>query len=559
MERGQPGDSQVRDGEMKISIVGVLKPDEQILTRCARYLAEGTGWPVCNKADAGADINVYVPYLLFDKNRRDGKHLGWFTHYDTSVKEKAFSWNWVSKACDYRLACADQYVTRLACDGPAAKVSPPLDWRKFAPSKRVRHQQPTVGVSGYIYGGGRKGERILTEMLTLGAGQVARFTASGKGWPVPAHDWTWATMQEYYRTLDVYLCTALIEGIPMPPLEAMACGRPAVVPAGVGMLDELSGLPGVFMYEKGNAESALDAIRLAIADTTPAEEIADAVRRYNLAAWCKGFQQAIEEMTTPPALPPAPAPIDVGDISRCGVYIVAFGDPARKCAERCVASLRRHMPGLPVAVVSDRPLGVGEIAIPAPDLDIGGRWAKLNADMYAPREWEYVVYLDADTELMAPIHSLFAFLRDGWEFVICKDIDRYGLASNMRRPDNVKEADATFKEIGSDQLLQYNGGVFGFRRGERMHEFFNVWRAEYDRWAKRDQGALLRAIHRCRPKLYVLTNSWNHATERYTLNAEVIIAHHNVEARRWRGIINGRLDSQVAWDAVRVWDGIRDP
>jgi hypothetical protein len=197
--------------------------------------------------------------------------------------------------------------------------------------------------------------------------------------------------------------------------------------------------------------------------------------------------------------------------------------------------------------------------VPAPDLDIGGRWAKLNADRYAPLDWDYIVYLDADTELLSPIHSLFTFLRDGWEFVVCKDIDRYGLASNMRRPDNKAECDATFEEIGSDQLLQYNGGVFGFRRGERMHDFFNLWRAEYDRWAKRDQGAMLRAIHRFRPRLYVLTNSWNHATERYTLNAEVIIAHHNVEARRWRGIINGRLDSQVAWDAVRVWDGVKDP
>ena len=327
------------------------------------------------------------------------------------------------------------------------------------------------------------------------------------------------------------------------------------------MIDELVGLPGVFLYEKGNAESALDAIRLAIADTTPAEEIADAVKGYNLAAWCKGFQQAVEDMTRVEHYQP-PEPVEVvesHDISRCGVYIVAFGEPARKCATRCIASIRQHMPMLPVAVASDTPFEGCDVYVPAPDLDIGGRWAKLNADRYAPLDWDYIVYLDADTELLAPIHGLFTFLRDGWEFVICKDIDRYGLASNMRRPDNVKEADATFKEIGSDQLLQYNGGVFGFRRGERMHEFFNVWRAEYDRWAKRDQGALLRAIHRCRPKLYVLTNSWNHATERYTLNAEVNIAHHNVEARRWRGIINGRLDSQVAWDAVRVWDGIRDP
>ena len=53
---------------------------------------------------------------------------------------------------------------------------------------------------------------------------------------------------------------------------------------------------------------------------------------------------------------------------RAGVYCVAYGPAARKCAVRLIASVRRYMPGLPVCLVSDTPLGAGEDAV---DITLG--------------------------------------------------------------------------------------------------------------------------------------------------------------------------------------------
>jgi hypothetical protein len=50
-------------------------------------------------------------------------------------------------------------------------------------------------------------------------------------------------------------------------------------------------------------------------------------------------------------------------------------------------------------------------------------------------------------------------------------------------------------------------------------------------------------------------NQWN-ATTRYELPpGEIAIKHHNMEARRWNGIIRGRIDSDEAWQAVEKFEG----
>lgn len=47
-------------------------------------------------------------------------------------------------------------------------------------------------------------------------------------------------MQEYYSTIDIYICVSLIEGTPRPILEAMSCGVP-IITTNVGIADEVLG------------------------------------------------------------------------------------------------------------------------------------------------------------------------------------------------------------------------------------------------------------------------------------------------------------------------------
>jgi len=93
-----------------------------------------------------------------------------------------------------------------------------------------------------------------------------------------------------------------------------------------------------------------------------------------------------------------------------GIYLVAFGEPARRCATTCISACKQAMPDVPVALCSTKPLNAGEdVFIEQADKDIGGRIAKLAAYENALAEWEYVLYLDADTE---PIEDL-SWLRAG--------------------------------------------------------------------------------------------------------------------------------------------------
>jgi lipopolysaccharide biosynthesis glycosyltransferase len=160
------------------------------------------------------------------------------------------------------------------------------------------------------------------------------------------------------------------------------------------------------------------------------------------------------------------------------------------------------------------------------------------------------MYLDADTEVVADISFLFQLLEDGWSVVFCTNPAQYVLAREMRRPDNQDECDETFKLMGSDEMLQLNGGVFAFRRHEETERFFRAWHQEWCRYGKRDQAALNRVLYGEPIRLYVLGNAWNTIKRYLDRSITAGILHYPLSARRWRGVLNGRLDSSEAWAAV---------
>jgi hypothetical protein len=237
-----------------------------------------------------------------------------------------------------------------------------------------------------------------------------------------------------------------------------------------------------------------------------------------------------------------------------GIYSVAFGEPSRECARVLLKSVRKYMPGLPVCFVGTEPIGGEDAFVEQPDRDIGGRIAKLMMDDLAPTDWRYVLYLDADTELTESVAYLFQLLADGFEIAICKDMDKYHTADKMLRPDNSDEAHYTWETlVTAEGTFQYNGGMMAWRRCKATRKFLRSWQAEWQRFGKRDQGALLRALYKDPLRLYLLTNEWN-ASDRYPMPpGKVAILHHNTKARRWGGLIKGRIDSPEAWRAVQAY------
>jgi hypothetical protein len=231
-----------------------------------------------------------------------------------------------------------------------------------------------------------------------------------------------------------------------------------------------------------------------------------------------------------------------------GIFVVAFGAQARACAARLMASVTRYMPTVPIALCAESPIGPEAVLIRQPDSDVGGRRAKLQAYDLTPPEWKTVLYLDADTELVAPVEALFQWAEDGWEFVICRDVGE--TLHSFARKNNVQEFAETQAVVGSLFALQYNGGVWCFRRCPEVARFFARWRSEWERHAQRDQGALIRALWSEPLRVLTLSSEWNTIPKYQTHVQTAGILHYPMEARRWEGKLPGRIDSPEAWQAV---------
>lgn len=536
---------------MRIHIVTRDHTSNQILARLAGQLSQHVAFTVGKTPDPAAELNYFFPYL--ERHEFPAFNAtpvaAWFSHKDEDRPEKVEMWDDAAVTIDLAITCAPMYYDELSEVGTTEFVTPTLDRELFTPAARARNEKRVIGTSGMVYPGGRKGEDMFGQLAANFP--QCEFKASGQGWSVPTKRYTWEAMPSFYQSLDVYVCTSTIEGIGYGPLEALACGVPVVIPRGVGVFDELPDLENLHRYKAGDYAQLHEALNVALSrlDELGYNPISlrGATARYTDEAWQESHVKAFENFLydVPSIKPKAPWH------GRAGVYYVAYGEPARECAVRAIKSFKKHMPdGVEVALVSDTPLNAGEdIFIQKDDLDIGGRSLKTQIYDIAPAHWEYVLYLDADTEVVADISFLFRVLQDGWSMVACTNPGKYVSTSQMRRPDNSAEVDETFKAMGAEELLQINGGVMAFRRNEHTAHFFREWHREWQRYGARDQAALDRALYAKPIRVYVLGRTWNCIT-RYDDASHGVILHYPMQARRWRGRIDGRLDSSEGWAAV---------
>ena len=537
---------------MKVHIVcpDYADLDRKILGRKAMALVDQTGWTIATGPDPRADINYFMPYIMLAQEYPSFKATAtaaYFTHRETGRwKKKQEWWDGAAQLADLRLTSSTHNLQHLRPHGPTMLVPrPPIDLEAYTPTGEGR--QRVIGLSGFVDRvSGRKGEARVAKL----AGGGVPLEAIGQGWPVPTTLVDFAEIPHFYNRIWAYLCSATLEGVPMTVLEALACGTPVIIPLGVGIMDDLPEMAGIYRYDPENYAS-MKAACVAALDSKPPDPwvLRTAVAGYTAANWAQDHIDAFERF-----LHPRPVTSNQWR-GKSGMYCVAFGKPSRRCAVKCIQSFKAHMPGVPVAFAGAAPLNVGEdVFVERPDIDIGGRLGKLAVYDAAPQEWEHVLYLDADTETVGDISFLFQLLADGWETLICKDMAKYHTAKMMKRPDNHVEYEETMNLLGCGDVMQYNGGVFGFRRCENVERFFLLWQQEWQKYGARDQGALLRALYKNPLRLWLLGNQWN-ASDRYPWPAgEVAVIHHNMRARRWGGLIYGRTDDAAAWDKVKKWE-----
>jgi len=540
---------------VRIHVVCLRPHADRILPRKARYLSDHNQWTVSELPDPTSDAQLWLNYLVWDKHRDwdRTKQAAYFTHWDEQNEKKAQIWDDCAKAMDLRITTAKRNLPYLEKYGKTTLARPPVERERFRiyPQQKWKDARPKVGVCGYTYGDKRKGEHLIRALQRSKVGQRLALRASGRGWPVKTTGYPWAEMPDFFQSLDVLLLPSMFEGVPMPPLEALACGIKIVVPRDVGIMDELPYIPGIYRYDRGDIDQFISATEeAAFSDPVDRRALRAVTEEFTPYNWAKDIEHAIEELVYG---------VDrQGELPRweeaSGIYMVAFGEPSRRCAERALGALKEHMPYVPTCLAAETPLDAPTVFREYVCPDIGGRTAKLAAYDMAPADWQYVLYMDADTEVTESVRFLFQVLADGWEIVICRDMNKYCTLDMMRRPDNIDECEETWKMVGTLAAFQYNGGVFGFRRCERVKRFFELWNEEWQKYAKRDQGALIRALYRQPLRVFLLHNQWN-ATDRYELpRGKIAVLHRNTEARRWSGLIDARTDSKTAWEAVEQWE-----
>jgi hypothetical protein len=561
---------------MNVNVLCRNPNQDRVIPRFSRYLRDHNGWTLTAKPDPSCDAVYLSGYFEAQKAKPwpSVPVAAYFTHREAEGSGKAKLFDQVAQRVQLRIATAAMYAEILAPFGETVQIKPPVERDQFTIPKRTGRSRSRMvaGFSGFTYRSGRKGGDLALSAVESDVGRKLEWRASGRGWPVRTERLSWRQMPGFFQSLDVLVVTSLIEGVPMPPLEALSCGVSIVVPRGVGLLDELPDTLGIVRYERGNTRSLIGALAYAVESRgdVDREALRAVTEPYTIENWCTEHKRVIEvlvkgpdagmtekeiDVSKPVQIQGIPEPTERGTGSTRGIYCVAFGDPARACAAKMMETAKEHMLEIPIALCSDRKIGPEDVLIDSvPDSDIGGRRAKLRAYELAPAEWEAVLYLDADTEVVDDIRFYFELIEDGWEFVICKDPHLMDTMHAFRRKTNLAELNETADQIHTMHTLQYNGGVWAFGRNERVARFFARWLAEWEKYAQRDQGALIRAMYTEPLRVYLLGNEWN-TFKKYTKGIETAgLYHYPGRARRWRGQIPGRIDSEVAWKAVERFE-----
>jgi predicted O-methyltransferase YrrM len=277
--------------------------DDRVIPRFSRYLAEHLdGWYVTARPDPAADAYYLSCYLEWSVMQPlpDRPVGAYFTHREENPANgpKARLFDTIASLVDLRIVTARLYGDMLSEYGPVAQIPPPVEQERFTIPKK-RNRALMAGFSGYTYGNGRKGERLAAKLAD--AYPQVRWRASGRGWPVPTYRYSWAEMPAFYQALDVLVITAAVEGVPMPALEALACGVSLVVPRGVGLLDELDDVLGIHRYKRGDVGDLVRVFGQAIKQRGQVnqEALRDVVAPYTITNWCAGHSAAFEMLEEP--------------------------------------------------------------------------------------------------------------------------------------------------------------------------------------------------------------------------------------------------------------------
>lgn len=556
---------------MKVHIVISESQGDWVIARLARHLAKFNGWSMDRRPRNDVDANIYFPYIdqKFHTNPAKTLAVGFMTHKEGGQKGRI--WTRLAPTFGLRVSMSEMYAKELEKHGPTAHVPVCVELDHFRWKPRPVREKPRIGVAGSVYNSGRKGEG-LAERLLAEKGKEWDLVASGKklgnagDWPIPTKHYAWDQMPKFYQGLDVFVCTSLIEGGPVTILEALATGRPVVMPIGVGIEQELPHEEGIYRYKKGDYGSMVAAIEQALKCQAAPETLRSYVEDRTPENWAVGWKAVVmealelsEEEPTEDVPAESWQPLAAQEESESGVYVVAYGQKAHDCAYHLIRTIHKYSPGIPICLVCEgfadkyqkpvkaiskdtgepftdegycepldetfkKILEPGDIVRALPMKDRRARSQKTKIWSIAPENWQYVLYLDADILVSCRLNWIFQVLKDGFDMVLTLSCPSGPLVRHAQRDKYADENNHTNRLLHGNHWLQPAGGVWAFARTEASRLFLEAFHAEWKEWQHTDQQSMIRALYQHPLKAWVLGTEWN------------TFMHHPDEAPRTAGI-----------------------
>jgi glycosyltransferase involved in cell wall biosynthesis len=188
-----------------------------------------------------ADLTFFLPESAWRDDLRDTIRVTYLAHKEEHAGAAAL-FEEVARKSDCCITSSSKYADVLRADGAREVFTIPLgvDTQRFVPKIRI-------GVVGRTYSTGRKGESLLARVMDL---PFTEFVFTGEGWPLPAGHYGDDDLAAFYQSLDYLLVPSLIEGGPVPMLEALATGCKVIAPSDIGMVRDFPHLS----FRRGDAD-----------------------------------------------------------------------------------------------------------------------------------------------------------------------------------------------------------------------------------------------------------------------------------------------------------------
>ena len=261
--------SQTFDMSQQIRLRVITEKEGWIMHRKGKEIADRIENSRINTDYPEANIHYYINYGYFNKRPASGICVANFTHFDSD--KLADKWVEVAHEVDHCIAVCEEAAHNLIKFGvPQQKITV----IRVGADKSFKPAM-VLGLCGRVYPGGRKGEHLVHRLLEDSeVMDNLSIVASNETWSCPTLKTN--TSHDFYSAIDFLLVTSLLEGGPVPFMEALAMGKLAIAPS-IGVIGEFPHID----YEVGNYESLKKAIL-----TTKSQFLRE---RFRLSSFMEGY------------------------------------------------------------------------------------------------------------------------------------------------------------------------------------------------------------------------------------------------------------------------------